>query len=308
MTTRAKAPALLILAAGMGSRFGGLKQVEPVGPHGETIMDYSMHDALAAGFGSVVFVIRRQFEAAFRERVGRKLEGRARTAYVFQELDALPAGFALPPGREKPWGTGHAIMMGASAIDGSFAVINADDYYGPGAYRVLHDWLAGPVPASGPSEYAMVGYVLRQTLSEEGHVSRGICRADARGFLQSVTETTHIVKRGAAAATLDPAGKETPLSGDEVASMNLWGFRRDVFAGLEAQFREFLRNRSGDLKSEFYIPSAVDEMIRKGQARVRVLNTTERWFGVTYREDLALVRQAVAGLIRKGAYPERLWA
>ena len=299
-------PALCILAAGMGTRYGGLKQIDPIGPHGETILDYSVYDALRAGFQRIVFVIRRDIEQDFRAVIGQRFENRAEVAYAFQELDDLPAGFARPVTRQKPWGTAHAVRAAAAHIDTPFAVINADDFYGTDSYRTLAHFLCEPSERV-PVEYALVGFKLRNTLSEHGHVARGICSCDGDLLLQSVTERTRILKKDQAAVYLDPQQQEHALTGDEWVSMNMWGFRPSVFAQLDHGFAAFLQAHGQEEKSEFYITSLVDELIAAGQAQVRLLPSTARWFGVTYREDKPSVVQAIRERIAHGDYPERLW-
>jgi dTDP-glucose pyrophosphorylase len=288
----------LVLAAGMGSRYGGLKQIDPVGPNGETIIDYSIYDAQRAGFGKVVFVIRRQIEAPFREAIGRRFENRLAVEYVFQELDKLPAGASVPPGRTRPWGTTHALLMADGVIHEPFAAINADDFYGRDSFRVLADYLR-----TGADDYAMVGFVLRSTLSEHGSVSRGVCERDAEGYLCAVTELTKIEKDGTGAVA---EGRR--LSGDEIVSMNFWGFTPTVFPQSRRIFEEFLQQSRGDPKSECFIPNTVSALIATGQARVRVLQSRSHWFGVTYHEDRPLVAESVRRLVSRGEYPTRLWA
>lgn len=289
------APTLLVLAAGMGSRYGGLKQIDPVGPSGETVLDYAVFDAQRAGFGRVVFVIRRDFEALFREKIGARYAGRIAVDYVFQSLDALPADFAVPSGREKPWGTGHAVWCARAAVKENFAVINADDFYGADSFGQLAKFLAS---ARG-AQAAMVGFKLSNTLSEHGAVSRGVCVADAAGALRSITEQTGIL------ASEVGAGKK--FSGDELVSMNCWGFTPELFGALDAQLREFLAARGGEAKAEFYLPAAVSEQIARGQSGVRVLPTASAWFGVTYRDDKPRVSAAIAALVAAGKYPARLF-
>ena len=295
-------PTLLVLAAGMGSRYGGLKQVDPVGPGGETIIDYSIFDALRAGFGRLVFVIRKDIEAQFREVVGSRFEQRVPVDYVFQELDKLPAGFSVPEGRSKPWGTSHAILMAADAIKEPFAAINADDFYGRQSYELLAKHLT-----SGTSDYAMVGFILRNTLSDFGSVARGICRVDAQQHLQSVVELTKIEKDGKGARDTGTDGQVTQLTGDEAVSMNMWGFTPALFPQLRSRFESFLKKNGGNLKSECYIPSTVNELVTAGDARVKVLRTGDSWFGVTYREDRPRVVESIQKLIAGGAYPGKLW-
>ncbi len=280
----------------MGSRYGGLKQIDPVGPGGETVLDYAVFDARRAGFDRVVFVIRRDFEALFREKIGARYAGRMAVDYVFQALDALPAGFAAPAGREKPWGTGHAVWCAREAVAGNFAVINADDFYGADSFARLAQFLGG---ASG-GRFAMVGFRLANTLSEHGTVARGVCGVAADGTLQSIVEQT-----GIAPADVGAGGA---YSGDEIVSMNCWGFTPALFAGLDAQFRQFLAARGGEPKAEFYLPAAVSALIAGGEATARVLPTESAWFGVTYREDKPRVEAAIAGLVAAGRYPGKLWA
>lgn len=298
-------PTLLIIAAGMGSRYGGLKQIDSVGPHGEIIIDYSMYDAIAAGFKQVVFVIRHSFEDAFKEKIGSKLDGRVETAYAYQELENGLGGFPLPRDREKPWGTGHAILMGQDLIDEPFAVINADDYYGTESFRIMKAFLCGPDVSS--TGYAMLGYQLRKTLSEYGTVARGVCQCDGEGRLLDVVERLGIEKQGDGARFRDDSGVECRLTGEEVVSMNLWGFHPSIFNHLSQKLQVFLSRHGEQLKSEFFIPSVVDELIKEGQVSVQVLPTRDTWFGVTYREDRARAELSIQNLIDAGVYPERLW-
>ena len=307
------APTLVVLAAGVGSRFGGLKQMEPVGPDGEAVLDYSVFDARRAGFGKVVFVIRRDIEGVFREVLGSRLEGQVDVSYAFQSLDFVPAGYTVPAGRQKPWGTGQAVLTVADQVKGPFAVINADDFYGADSYRVLADFLRTP-PSKTPAEhYAMVGFQLARTLSEHGSVARGVSTTDAGGFLTSVEELTHIERGPEGLRNVAPDGTIRPLTGEETVSMNFWGFMPSIFGQLEPLFRGFLETNARhitdpeQLKKEFYIPVAVNELVRASQARVKVLPTTSSWFGVTYREDRAVVVDSIRALIRTGAYPEHLW-
>ncbi len=279
----------------MGSRYGGLKQVDPVGPAGETVLDYAVFDALRAGFDRVVFVIRRDFEALFREQIGARYAGRVAVDYVFQSLEALPAGFTPPPGREKPWGTGHAVWCAREAVGENFAVINADDFYGADSFAQLARFLR----AARGAQFAMVGFRLANTLSEHGAVSRGVTTTDAAGALRSIVEQTGIAA--------DEVGPGRKYSGDEIVSMNCWGFTPALLAGLDAQLRAFLAARGGEAKSEFYLPAAVSELIGRGEASVRVLPTESTWFGVTYREDKPRVQAAIAGLVQRGVYPARLF-
>jgi len=290
------------MAAGMGSRYGGLKQIEPLGPGGEVILDYSIFDAIRAGFNRAVFVIRREIEQPFKEAIGRRFEKHIAVEYVFQELDKLPPGFAVPPGRKKPWGTGHAILMGAEAIRGPFAVINADDFYGANSFQMLARHLR-----SGSPDYAMVGFLLRNTLSEFGKVARGLCRVGPEGTLEKVTELTGIERDGAGGKQTDEAGHVLPLAGQEIVSMNIWGFGPGLFDHLRRQFASFLQQHGRDEKAEFYIPTVVNNLVAAAQARVRVLSTPDSWFGVTFREDCPRVRQSINALVAQGVYPEKLW-
>lgn len=301
-------PTLLVLAAGMGSRYGGLKQMDSFGPNGETVVDYAVFDAIRSGFGKVVFVIRRDFEEAFREGVATRFSGEIEVDYAFQSLDALPEGFVVPPGRAKPWGTAHAILMASNVVEDPFAVINADDFYGRDAYRQMAEFLVKVQEDVTPSSFCMVGFPLKNTLSEFGTVSRGVCDIGADGGLQSVTELTRIEKLVAGARHVEADGSEIVLSGEEIVSMNMWGFTPAVFDYLENLLREFLRGRGGEMQSEFYIPFAVDDMVRQGVATVQVLRTSGSWFGVTYKEDRDHVVRAIAALIDRGDYPGRLKA
>jgi len=295
-------PTLLVLAAGMGSRYGGLKQIDPVGPAGETIIDYSIYDALRAGFGKLIFVIRKDIEKDFREIVGKHFERRAAVEYVFQELDKLPPGFSLPPGRTKPWGTTHAILMAENAIKEPFAAINADDFYGQNAYQVLAQHLT-----PGSPDYAMVGFILRNTLSDFGSVARGVSRVDANHYLTNIVEMTKIERAGRSAKNTDTDGKITELTGDEAVSMNFWGFTPALFPQIKTEFEKFLKKAGGEQKSECYIPTTVGDLVTNGQAKCKVLRSPDSWFGVTYREDRPMVVESIRKLIARGDYPEKLW-
>ena len=294
-------PTLLVLAAGMGSRYGGLKQMDGVGPHGEIILDYSVEDAIRAGFGKVVFVIRHSFADEFKSRINAGHYGhRIEVEYVYQELDKLPAGFSVPEGREKPWGTNHAILMAKEAIHEPFAIINADDFYGRDAFVVMADHLRTLEGASG--RYCMVGYRLENTLSENGTVSRGICETDANGLLLGMTERTAIGRTGNGIEYKDTDGSMHPLPADCTVSMNLFGFTPDYFAKSEALFVDFLREKGTELKSEYYIPFAVNTFIHNGTATMTVLKTTAQWFGVTYKEDRPMVVDRLKRLHDQGVY------
>ena len=298
-------PTLLVLAAGMGSRYGSLKQMDGVGPNGEAIIDYSVYDAIRAGFGKVVFVIRHSFEADFKEvfnaeRFGHKIE----VEYVFQELDYLPEGFTLPEGRVKPWGTNHAVMMAAKAINEPFAVINADDFYGRTAYATIGDYLKGLADSEG--RYCMVGYQVSKTLSENGTVSRGVCTVDEEGNLRGMVERTQ-TERVDGTIVFHDGGADEPLAEDTPVSMNLFGFTPDYFRHSEAHFKEFLPANIDNLKAEFFIPLMVNKVINDGTATMRVLKTTSDWFGVTYKEDKPMLMAKIEELITAGEYPRNLW-
>jgi UTP-glucose-1-phosphate uridylyltransferase len=301
--SRMTKPTLLVLAAGMGSRYGGLKQIDPVGPAGETIIDYSIYDAIRAGFGKLVFVIRKDIEQQFREIVGARFEKRIAVEYVYQELDKLPTGYSLPAGRTKPWGTTHAILMAADAIREPFAAINSDDFYGQQAYQLLVQQLT-----SGTPDYAMVGFILKNTLSDFGSVARGVSRVDPNNYLTHIVEMMKIERAGSGAKDTGPDGKITPLTGDEAVSMNFWGFTPALFPQLAVEFEKFLKRAGGEQKSECYIPATVGDLVTSGQAKCKVLRSQDSWFGVTYREDRPQVVESIRQLIAKGAYPEKLWA
>lgn len=293
-------PALLILAAGMGSRYGGLKQLDAVGPSGETILDYSIFDAIRAGFGKVVFVIRKDMEQAFRERIGTKPVA---VDFAFQELENIPAPFRVPDGRTKPWGTAHAILSAKGKLDGPFAVINADDFYGAQAFESLARHLSRP----GEKDSCMVGFILRRTLSPHGSVSRGLCQKDVNGYLIGTSEHTDIHSQNGSITGINPKGEKVALTGNETVSMNFWGFMPDFLTGSQKLFAEFLKANIGNPKAEFGIPAAVTGLVRSGGTRVKVLQTASEWFGVTYRDDRPFVEEKIRGLVASGAYPARLW-
>ena len=295
---------LLVLAAGLGSRYGGIKQMDPIGANGEFVLDYSMFDAVRAGFDKVVLVIRDELEAPLKEHF-KALDGKLEISYVKQHLDDLPSGFTVPAERKKPWGTGHAIWTARNAIDTPFAAINADDFYGAKTFKTLAEFLLGR--ECDANTYAMVAFQLNNTLSENGSVSRGICQADAQGYLTSVVERTSIEGTPGGARFKDDDGSWKPLTGLEPASMNFWGFSPSLFPRLETLFVEFLKARGQELKSEYYIPSVVDTLIKRGEVRARMLQTPERWFGMTYAEDRAQVVAKVKELTAAGLYPEKLW-
>ena len=299
-----KQPTLVVLAAGMGSRFGGLKQMTPVDEQGNSILHYSIYDAIQAGFGKVVVGIKKAIEEDFRQ-ITAGLEKHIDVAYAFQEVDMLPSGFQVPEGRTKPWGTGHAVLCAKDEVDGPFTVINSDDFYGRGAYMAIADFLRQP---HSDREYAMVGFLLKNALTENGSVARGVCELQG-GNLAKVTERTKIFKRGSDAAYTEDGEHFVPLSGDTVVSMNFWGYQPSMMEELERRFPVFLEERlpKDPVKCEFYLPFATDALIQEGSASVRVLKTDETWYGVTYREDLPTVVDAIAAMRRAGKYPEILF-
>lgn len=297
-------PTLLILAAGMGSRYGGLKQLDKLGTSGETIMDYSVFDALRAGFGKVVFIIRKSFEADFREMFVSKLEGKIEVELAFQEIDKIPAGLQVPADRVKPWGTGHAILMAKDLINEPFAVINADDFYGAEAYTEMAKFLTSSV---SPTEYAMCGYQLDRTLSDFGTVSRGICSVDQQGYLTEITERTNIghTQNGKIAFTID--GSEVEVDGKVPVSMNFWGFDPSLFTHLEEKFTQFINANHNNPKAEFYIPFVVDDLMKEGKVKTKVIPSEAKWFGVTYQEDRPATVAKIQQLVNDGKYPTKLW-
>lgn len=301
---RMEKPTLLVLAAGMATRYGSLKQLDLFGPRGETLIEYSLYDAIKAGFGKVVFIIRKSIKEAFKERIQSKLDNRIAVEYITQELSNLPSGFSVPKDRLKPWGTGHAAWIGASKIRTPFAVINADDFYGYGALQMIGNFLR---TEAEDRLYGLVGYKLMNTLSSHGAVSRGICEMDNEGYLTSVNEQTQIVHDGNSIST--GPHKAITLNGTETVSMNLMGFTPSVFPFFEQYFRTFLNNYDPeDLKAEFYLPEAVNMMVKDGTARVKVLPSSEKWFGVTFPGDKPHVIQKIRDLIKRGHYPKNLWA
>ncbi len=306
-----ESPTLLVLAAGMGSRYGGLKQIDPMGPNGETMLDFSVFDALRAGFNKVVFVIRRDFEHAFRNAVGAKFSGQIEVAYAFQDLHDLPSGFTVPDGRTKPWGTAHAIRAARDLISTPFAAINADDFYGRESYQqIAHHFSAPSHNENGhpnPDHYCMVGYQIENTLSDHGHVSRGICSVES-GFLQSVEEHTGIARSPAGAVLgTSSAGHHDEIPDGTPVSMNFWGFSPSAFKHIESHFSLFLEKHGSDPKAECYIPSVVDSLIRSGSADCRVLPTSSPWFGVTYPDDKPIVIETIRRLMASGDYPPVLF-
>lgn len=298
-------PTLLVLAAGMGSRYGSLKQMDGVGPNGEAIIDYSIYDAIRAGFGKVVFVIRHSFAKEFADMFNReRFGGRIEVEYVYQELDCLPEGFSVPEGRQKPWGTNHAVMMAAGVIREPFAVVNADDFYGREGFEVIGRYLASL--EGSRNEYCMVGYEVSKTLSENGTVSRGVCEVDSEGCLAGMVERTKI-ERVDGTIVFHEGDEDTPLAENTPVSMNLFGFTPDYFEYSDSYFRQFLMENGADIKAEFYIPLMVNKLIGDSTARMRVLNTASQWFGVTYKEDRPQLVSKIEALIADGVYPRDLW-
>ena len=305
-----KKPVLVIMAAGMGSRYGGLKQIDPIDGDGHIIMDFSVYDAVRAGFEKVIFIIKRENEQAFREAIGDRLSRFIQVSYVFQELDNIPEGFTVPEGRVKPWGTGHAVLSCIDEIDGPFVVINADDYYGVRAFQMAYDFLTDPKAEDTAGRYMMVGYRLENTLTENGYVSRGVCVTDDEGYLRGINERTHIEKRGDGAAyTEDEGASWTELPADAAVSMNMWGFSADILEELKKRFVVFLEENleKNPLKSEFFLPFVVDELLEEKKATVKVLKSADKWYGVTYKEDKPMVMAAVQNLKDQGLYPQKLW-
>jgi len=298
-------PSLVVLAAGMGSRYGGLKQIDPVGPSGESIIDYSIFDAIRAGFGKIVFIIRKEIESAFRESIGAKFEKLIQVEYVYQELNALPDGFYVPEGRVKPWGTAHAILMGKEVVDGPFAVINSDDFYGKSAFQLISGYLS-KAKDTDFADFSMVGFILKNTLSEFGSVSRGVSRCDRDCNLVDIVERTDIGKDDDKIFYVEEETKY-PLTGEEIVSMNMLGFTPSIFNYIEEMFIDFLKTKGNELKSEFYIPYVVDELIKNHKAKVKVLKSYDTWFGVTYKEDKPYVINSINDLVKQGIYPGKLF-
>jgi hypothetical protein len=309
LTSSSSELTLIVLAAGIGSRYGGLKQMDSVGPHGELIIDYSVYDALRAGFGRVIFLIRRDIESIFRDKIGHVVESRAETTYVFQDLTNIPCGFTVSADRLKPWGTAHAVLCCKDVVRTPFAVINADDFYGATAYQALATHLRGAHDRNGIGDYCMVGYALHNTLSAHGHVARGVCQMTKDGYLADVRERTRIQQFADGIRYTENGTDWTPLPPDSIVSMNIWGFTLSFFAELETRFPLFLRQNAANLaKAELLLPNVVGDLAREGKARVKVLPTAERWFGMTYREDRPQVQAAIGELIGRGIYPEKLWS
>ncbi len=298
-------PTLYVMAAGMGSRYGGLKQMDGIGPNNETIIDYSIFDAIRAGFGKVVFVIRHDFADDFKKVVIAKFADKIPVDVVYQELNKLPEGFTVNPERKKPWGTNHAVLMGKDVVKEPFAVINGDDFYGQESFQILCDELISMNGKKG--EYCMVGFPVKNTLSESGTVSRGVCQKDSNGYLTSIVEHTKIEENGGVIVNHNDDGTDTMVAPETLVSMNMWGFTPDYFKYSEDFFREFLKENEKSLKAEFYIPTMVDHLIKTGEAKVKVLSTSSKWFGVTYAADKPTVLLQINSLISKGKYPKKLW-
>lgn len=296
---------LLVLAAGLGSRYGRLKQIDDVGPHGQTLIDYSVYDAVRVGFDRIVFVIRHSFEKEFKEKVSHKFARVVETTYAYQEMDACLGDFNLTEDRQKPWGTGHAILVSKDVIDEPFAVMNADDYYGVDALKTILGFITADQPSG--SNHAMVGYILRNTLSEYGTVCRGVCDCDGDTLLKTIVERKEIQKNTEGAHYVGPDGNAHSLTGDEIVSMNLWGFQPSIFDHLQKQFGRFLRDQDTSSNAELLIPSVVDDLIKNRKATVKILKTEDSWFGVTYRQDKEVATQCIRKLTDEGLYPEKLW-
>lgn len=304
-----KKPVLVIMAAGMGSRYGGLKQMDPVDENGHIIMDFSIYDAMRAGFEKVVFIIKKENEALFKECVGDRVAKKMQVEYVFQDLHNLPEGYIVPEGREKPWGTGHAVLSCLSAVDGPFAVINADDYYGREAFQIIYDFLTTHQDDE-KYQYTMVGYYLKNTLTENGHVARGVCIADEEGKLTGITERTRIEKHADGPAYTEDDGETwTKLPEDTIVSMNMWGFTSGILQELNNRFARFLEEnlRKNPLKCEYFLPFVVDELLKENKAEVTVLKSPDRWYGVTYKEDKPVVVEAIKNMRSAGLYPQGNW-
>ena len=301
-------PTLVLLAAGMGSRYGGLKQLDGLGPNGETIMDYSIYDAIKAGFGKIVFVIRKDFEQEFREKVLSKYEGHIPTEVCYQSLDALPEGFTVPEGREKPWGTNHAVMMAKDLIREPFCVINCDDFYNRDSFMVIGKFLAD-LPDNSTNTYAMVGFRVGNTLSENGTVARGVCSKDANDLLTTVVERTEIMRVDGKVSYKDENGEWVAIEDNTPVSMNMWGFTPDYFAHSDAYFKQFLSDpkNQANPKAEFFIPLMVNELVNNGTSTVKVLDTTSKWFGVTYSADRQATVDRIQALVNEGVYPNKLF-
>ncbi|MCD8103914.1 MAG: nucleotidyltransferase [Lachnospiraceae bacterium] len=314
-----KKPVLVVMAAGMGSRYGGLKQIDPIDEEGHIIIDFSIYDAVCAGFEKVIFIIKKENEEDFRSTIGNRLSGHLEVAYVYQDLANLPEEFSVPEGRVKPWGTGHAVLSCLGEADGPIAVINADDYYGRNAFTLAYNFLARESdglssleasPSEGKGRYMMVGYRLENTLTENGSVARGVCETDNGGYLKKITERTHIEKRGGEIAwTEDDGATWHPLVADTTVSLNMWGFSADILTHLKEKFYTFLEENleKNPLKCEYFLPFVVDELLREKKAVVKVEQTPDKWYGVTYKEDKPALMAAIQDMKDEGIYPQRLW-
>jgi len=305
-----KKPTLVVMAAGMGSRYGGLKQIDPVGPNGEIIIDYSIYDAVKAGFGKVIFIIKRELKDTFHEVIGERVSKYIDVEYVFQDLDDLPEGYKVPDERVKPWGTGHAVLSARDAIDGPFAVINADDFYGYGAFDTLAKFLTSVDENASPAKFALAGYIIENTLTENGTVARGVCEINDQNLMTDIVERTKIKKfPDGPKYTEDDGATWNDIPDGSIVSMNTWGFTPAFMKALKDGFPAFLDNAiaNNPLKGEYFLPSVVDSMVKAGTAEVEVLTTGERWYGVTYKEDKPTVKAAIAQMIADGKYPEKLW-
>ena len=305
-----KKPVLVVMAAGMGSRYGGLKQIDPVDEYGNIIIHYSLFDAYRAGFRTAVFVIKQELEETFKEVIGPKVPEQMEIKYVYQTMDDLPEGYALPEGRTKPWGTAHAALAARFVVDGPFAIINSDDYYGVGAFKTIYDYLCDHPDAPGCYEYAMVGYLLKNTVTENGSVARGVCSSTDDGYLSTVVERTKIIKGDVMPRyTEDDGATWTDLPGDTIVSMNIWGFTRSYLDEAEARFPKFLDEalQNNPMKGEYFLPSVVNQLLGEKKARVRLLSSTDKWYGVTYKEDKPVVVKALAKMREDGLYPMSLW-
>ena len=299
---------LVIMAAGMGSRYGGLKQIDPVGKNGEIILDYSVFDAIEAGFDRVIFVIKKEIEEDFKSVMQGKFEDKIKVEYAFQDISNLPEGYSVPEGRVKPWGTGHAVLSCKDMIDGPFAVINADDYYGKETFKLIFDEVTKEKSVSDKYNFCMVGFKVENTLTENGHVARGVCQTDAEGYLTDIVERTKIAKRDGKIMFTEDEENWTEIPEGSTVSMNCWGFTKEMMTELGARFEGFLENNKDNmLKCEYFLPFVVDDLLKEGKAVVKVLSTTEKWYGVTYKEDKEIVVSALREKLEKGIYPEKLW-
>jgi UTP-glucose-1-phosphate uridylyltransferase len=301
-------PTLVVMAAGMGSRYGGLKQIDPVGPSGEIIMDYSIYDAVKAGFGKVVFIIKEERLTDFKEIIGKKVERFVETAYVFQKIDTVPSGYCVPTERTKPWGTAHAIMCCKNEVDTPFLVINADDFYGESTFKLMQDYLVNLENSKECYEYSMVGFKLENTLTKHGHVARGVCEVDSHGYLSAIKERTQIEKFENGAMYTEDRESWVSIPKDSTVSMNTWGLMPSIFKELEKKFPIFLEaNKDNILKAEYLLPTVIDSLISEDKVKVKVLTSEEQWYGVTYKEDKPVVKAAIMNLVRKSVYPAKLW-